>query len=103
LSSIPWLADLADLSGAEWSFLVLMVIVACLVAGFVLDVIVKNLGFGPAPNGVLALVGVCAGVYLRYRLFAPYRTDDAFLTVSFSVGTVFFLFLFLGMAKARVF
>jgi hypothetical protein len=102
LNAIPWLANLEELSGAELSFLVLMVAVACLVVGFVLDVIIRDLGLGPLPNGVFALVGACAGIYLRYRLLAPYRADDVFLTIGFALGTVFLLFLLLGVAKSRV-
>jgi hypothetical protein len=101
MSSIPWLADIEELSSVEWSFLILAVIVACLTTGFVIDVIMKDLGLGPAPNGVLALIGVCAGIYLRYRLFAPYRADDAVITIGFAMGSAFLLFLTLGLAKSR--
>jgi hypothetical protein len=86
----------------EWSFLILVVIVGCLTAGFVTDLIMKDLGLGPAPNGVLALIGVCAGVYLRYRLFAPYRADDAVITIGFAMGCAFLMFLALGLAKSRI-
>jgi hypothetical protein len=102
VNAIPWLADLEQLSSGELSFLFLMVVVGCLTTGFVLDVIMKDLGLGPAPNGVLALIGVCAGVYLRYRLFAPYRADDAMMTVGFAMGCAFLLVIALGVAKSGV-
>ncbi len=101
MNSIPWLANVQDLSTVEWSFLIVGVIVACLVTGFFIDVIVKELGLGPAPNGILALTGVCAGVYLRYRFFAPYRADDVVLTAGFAIGCAFVLFFALALFKSR--
>jgi hypothetical protein len=71
VGAIPWLAELEKQSSGELSFLFLMVVVGCL-TGFAADLIMKDLGLGPAPNGLLALIGVCAGVYLRYRLLPPF-------------------------------
>ncbi len=102
MNAIPWLTDLQQLSSGELSFLFLMVVVGCLTTGFVLDVIMKDLGLGPAPNGVLALIGICAGIYFRYRLFAPYRADDAVMTIAFAMGCAFLLFIALGVAKSGV-
>jgi uncharacterized membrane protein YeaQ/YmgE (transglycosylase-associated protein family) len=102
MNAIPWMADLEDLSSGEICFLVLMVIVVGMVAGFIVDIIMKDLGLGPAPNAVLALVGVCLGIYLRYRLFEPYRADDAAMTIGFAIGSAFLMFIALGVAKSRV-
>jgi hypothetical protein len=102
VSAIPWLADLEQQSPGELSFLFLMVVVGCLTTGFAADLIMKDLGLGPAPNGLLALIGVCAGVYLRYRLFAPFRADDAALTVGFAMGCAFLLLIGLAVAKSGV-
>ena len=102
MSAIPWLADLEELSSGEMCFLILMVIVGGMTIGFVVDIIMKDLGLGPAPNGVLALVGGCAGIYLRYRVFAPFRADDASMTIGFAIGSAFLLFIALGLAKSRV-
>jgi len=86
----------------EWSFVILMVVVGCLTTGFSLDVIMKDLALDPAPNGVLAFIGVCAGIYLRYRLFAPFRANDSVMTIGFAMGCAFLLFIGLGVAKSRV-
>jgi hypothetical protein len=67
--------------------------------GFALDAIMKNLGLGPIPNAVLALIGVCAGIYVRYRFFAAYRADDLTLTIGFAIGVPVVLFLALAFAK----
>lgn len=103
MSSIPWMTDVNELSAGEFSFLLFMVLVACIIVGFIVHAIVQDAGFGPAPNGVFALVGVCAGIYLRYRLLAPYRADDLVLTIGFALGTAFVLFLTLALLKSRVF
>jgi hypothetical protein len=102
MNSIPWFADLADLSGVEKTFLFLAILIACFTTGFVVDVIMKTLAFGPALNGVLALAGVWAGIYLRYRWLAPFRADDVYLTMGFALGTAFVLFVALGLVKSRL-
>jgi hypothetical protein len=99
---IPWLTELEELSGFEKTFLVLGVFVLSFATGFVIDAIMKNLAFGPPLNGILALGGVCAGIYLRYRWLSPYRADDLYLTTGFALGTVFLLFLALGFVKSRL-
>jgi uncharacterized membrane protein YeaQ/YmgE (transglycosylase-associated protein family) len=102
MNSIPWLADIKELSGFELSFLVLIVIIATLATGFVIDVITQNHGFGPFLNGILALIGVCAGIYLRYHLFMPYRGDDLVLTIGVAIATAFVLLFALVLAKSRI-
>lgn len=102
MNAIPWLVDLQELSSGEFAFLMLILVVGCITTGFILDAIMKDLGLGPAPNGVLALIGVCAGIYLRYRLFAPNRADDVVMTIGFAMGCACLLVLTMGVAKSRV-
>jgi hypothetical protein len=102
MSTIPWLEDFYTLSGVEKTFLVLSVFIIAFATGFVIDVIMRNLAFGPALNGVLAVAGVFGGIYLRYRLLAPYRADDLFLTMGSALGGAFFLFVALGFIKSRL-
>ncbi len=102
MNAIPWIAELKEQSTGELSFLFLMVVVGCLTMGFLLDLIMKDFGLGPAPNGVLALVGVCAGIYLRYLLLAPYRPDDAVMTIAFAMGSALLLLMVLAVTKSGV-
>jgi uncharacterized membrane protein YeaQ/YmgE (transglycosylase-associated protein family) len=102
VNAIPWLAELEKQSSGELSLLFLMVVVSCLLMGFVADLIMKDLGLGPAPNGLLASIGACVGIFLRYRLFAPFRADDAVLTVGFAIGCALLLLLALAVAKSGV-
>jgi hypothetical protein len=103
MSTIPWFADLQDLSPFETVFLVLVVIIACMASGFGLDATMKNLGLGPISNGVVALIGVVAGIFLRYRLLGSRYTDDVFVTIGFALGFAVFLFLAMAFAKSRGF
>jgi uncharacterized membrane protein YeaQ/YmgE (transglycosylase-associated protein family) len=103
VSSIPWMKDVNELSTGEFSFLLFMLLIGCMIAGFIIHAIVRDAGFGPAPNGVLASLGACAGIYLRYRLLAPYRADDLPLTIGFAIGAAFLLFLALAYVRSRVF
>jgi hypothetical protein len=102
MNSIPWFSDLKDLSGVELSFLVVVTIIATLVTGFVIDVIIQGSGLGPFLNGILALIGVCGGIYLRYQLFAPFRADDLVLTIGMAIATAFILIFALVVAKSRL-
>lgn len=101
MSVIPWLADLEDLSPGEMAFVVLVGFVCCLAAGFILNAILKGLGFGPALNGVLALAGVFGGVYLRYRFFGNFRAEDTTTTILFAMGCAVLMFLALAFLKSR--
>jgi hypothetical protein len=76
MNSIPWLADMNDLSGAEMSLVGLIAIVASLATGFVIDVIAQRAAFGTFINAVLALAGACGGIYLRYHWLGSSRIDD---------------------------
>ena len=97
MNAIPRLADLQELSSGESCFLILMGIVGCVTTGFVVDAVMQDLALGPGPNGALAFIGVCTGIYLQYRLLAPFRADDATMTIGFA----FLLFIELGAAKSR--
>jgi uncharacterized membrane protein YeaQ/YmgE (transglycosylase-associated protein family) len=102
MNSIPWLSDLEELSGFDLAFFVLVVIIVTLAAGFFADAITQRSGFGPIPNGILALIGVCGGIYLRYQLFAPFRADDLVLTIGMAIATAFILIFALVVAKSRL-
>jgi len=103
MSSIPWLSDVRELSGFELAFFVLALIIGTLVAGFLADAMTRRLGFGPIANGILALIGVCGGIYLRYQWFASYRADDAIVTTSMAIAGAFILLFVLILAKSRIF
>jgi uncharacterized membrane protein YeaQ/YmgE (transglycosylase-associated protein family) len=102
MNSIPWLSDLEELSGFDLAFFVLGVFIVTLAAGFFADAITQRSGFGPIPNGILALIGVCGGIYLRYRFFATYRADDALLTFGIAIATAIILLFVLILAKSRL-
>lgn len=103
MHSIPWLTDLQDLSGVEIFFLIVIVIIASLATGFVIEVITRETGFGTFFNAILALAGACGGIYLRYRFLAPYRADDLMLTMGCAMAASFVLLFVAFLAKSRLF
>jgi uncharacterized membrane protein YeaQ/YmgE (transglycosylase-associated protein family) len=90
------------MSGGEMCLLILMLVIGGATIGFVVDIIMKDLGLGPAANGVLALIGACLGIYLRYRVFSSSRADDVSMTIGFAIGAAFLLLLGLAVAKSKV-
>ena len=102
MNSIPWLADIKELSGAEFFFLIVMVVIGSLAIGFLIDVIAGKSGFGTLVNAALALIGACMGIYLRYHLFAPFRADDLGLTIGMALAGAFVLFFALVLARSRL-
>jgi hypothetical protein len=102
MHSIPWLADLEGLSAFELMLVAFGALMASLAIGFVIDLIMRDAGLGPYADGIIALAGACAGIYLRYRFFASYRADDLYLTVGLVLGTPFLILLALGVAKTRL-
>jgi uncharacterized membrane protein YeaQ/YmgE (transglycosylase-associated protein family) len=103
MSSIPWMSAVDDLSTGEFAFLLFMLLIASMIAGFVIHALMREAGFGPALNSVLAAVGAYAGIYLRYRLLAASRSDDLALTIGFALGTASLMFLALALIRNRVF
>jgi uncharacterized membrane protein YeaQ/YmgE (transglycosylase-associated protein family) len=103
MNSIPWLSDLKELSGFEFAFFVLALIIGTLVAGFFADAMTQRLGFGPIANGILALIGVCGGIYVRYRFLTVFRADDAIVTITMAIAGAFVLLFVLILAKSRIF
>ncbi len=103
MNTIPWFADLQELSPFETVFVVLLTIIACLASGFAIDAAMKNLGLGPITNGIVALIGVIVGIFLRYSLLGNRYTDDVFVTIGFALGFAVLVFLAMALAKSRGF
>jgi uncharacterized membrane protein YeaQ/YmgE (transglycosylase-associated protein family) len=91
-----------DLSGAEWSLVCLLAVVASLATGFVIDVIAQRAAFGTFINAVLALAGACGGIYLRYHWLGSSRIDDILLTISSALAGAFVLIFTLAYLRSRV-
>jgi uncharacterized membrane protein YeaQ/YmgE (transglycosylase-associated protein family) len=102
MNVIPWFADMKELSTVEMTLLLAAIFVGAFFVGIAVDMIMKDTGLGAAPNGIIALIGAFAGVYLRYRLLNPFRADDLILTIGFAIGCAMALFLLLGWAKCQI-
>ncbi|MGA2045276.1 MAG: hypothetical protein ABSG83_18125 [Roseiarcus sp.] len=101
MNSIPWLASVEEMPTLELWLLGLGVIALGLAAGFTVDFIMRDAGFGPAANGVLALGGVVLGIYLRYRLLAANTLYDFWLTSGMALGTACVLLFGLSLVRNR--
>jgi hypothetical protein len=102
MNSIPWLADMNDLSGAEWSLVCLLAVVASLATGFVIDVIAQRAAFGTFINALLAPAGAFGGIYLRYHWLGPSRYDDIFLIIGSALAGAFALIFTLALLRSRI-
>jgi hypothetical protein len=103
MHTIPWLAELEDLSGFEMTAVGMIILVSAWGAGYMTDNAMGKFGMGPAVNGVIALLGVCAGVYLRYRYVVAPADWDAGLTLGFAASTPIVLLLAIGVVRGRLF
>ncbi|MGD0719869.1 MAG: hypothetical protein ABR970_02325 [Roseiarcus sp.] len=101
MNSIPWLASVEDMPTLELWVFGLAIIALCLAAGFTVDFIMRDSGFGPVANGVLALAGVLLGIYLRYRLLAANSLYDFWLTSGMGLGTACVLLFGLSLVRSR--
>ena len=90
------------MSGLELLLLTLFVAVAFFIAGFVADAVLKNDGFGPYWNGVLALVGMMLGSQLRSSYFPLHSPYDPLLTLSFVFGVCVAFLLVLAAFRNKL-
>jgi hypothetical protein len=99
----PFFLMVRDLEGFEMVCFWLGAFVGFVLVGFALDFLMGRQGFGPYINSVLALIGVFAGLYVRYNFMTPYLRYEPYL----SFGLLFFapvlLVLTLSFARTRVF
>jgi hypothetical protein len=102
MHTIPWLVSIEELPTLELWVLALGVTAGCFATGLTLDVILRENGLGTAANGVLTMVGLFLGIYLRYRLFDSYSAYDGYLTTSVAFATASVLLFTLCFIKSRL-
>ena len=102
MHSIPWLASVEEMPTLEIWVVVLGVAAAGLATGFTLDYIMGGAGFGPAANGILGLIGVALGVYLRYAVIGYQPQYDFYLSMGVPFVTSAVLLFILGFIKSRL-
>jgi hypothetical protein len=102
MHTIPWLADLEALSGFEMTAVGMMVLVSAWGAGYLTDNAMGQYGLGPAINAVITLLGVFAGLYLRYAYIHTSADLDLSVTLAFAALTPALLLLAIGVLRGRI-
>lgn len=100
----PLLDIIFGLEGFEMVAFWLALFVAYLLTGYFLDMIMQRQGFGPFLNGLLAYLGLFAGLYIKYNYFdhAPWFRYEPWVTSSLCFGTMALLLLFLSFVRSRM-
>jgi hypothetical protein len=99
MHTIPWLADLEALSGFEMTA---VGIVSAWGAGYLTDNAMGQYGLGPAINAIVTLLGVFAGLYLRYAYVHTSADLDLSVTLAFATLTPALLLLAIGVLRGRI-
>jgi hypothetical protein len=103
MHTIPWLSEINDLSGVDWVLFGLIIFVVASGAGFIVHAIMKEAGFGPLANGVIALVAALGGCWIRYRFLAHAPGNDMAITALFAMGTPLLVLYTMGTVNLRYF
>ena len=100
----PFFQVISNLEGFEFYVFWLGVFVCSLIAGFLTDMLMGCIGFGPFFNALLVLAGVLGGVYLRYNYFlrAPYYSYEPYLTIGLCAGVPAILLVALSLLRSRI-
>ena len=99
----PLFLMVRDLEGFERVCFWLAAFVGFVLVGFVLDYLMGRQGFGPYINSILALIGVFAGLYVRYNFMTPYLRYEPYLSFGLLFAAPVLLVLLFSFARTRVF
>ncbi|MGO4873022.1 MAG: hypothetical protein ACLPGW_20875 [Roseiarcus sp.] len=99
----PFFTMINSLEGFEFVCFWLAAFVGFVLIGFLLDYLMGRQGFGPYVNSVLAVGGVCAGLYVRYNYCLPYVRYEPYLSFGLLFTAPVFLVLILSFMRTRVF
>src|ERR1035437_11200703 len=99
----PFFQMVRDLEGFEMVCFWLGAFVGSVLIGFALDYLMCRQGFGPYINPVLALIGVFAGLYVRYNFMTPYLRYEPYLSFGLLFAAPVLLVLVLSFMRTRVF
>jgi hypothetical protein len=103
MHTIPWITDIEALSGFELTAVGMMVLVSAWGAGFLADNAMGQFGLGPVINGIVTLLGVFGGLYLRYAYIHLPADLDLGVTLGFAAVTPAILLMAIGIARGYIF
>ncbi len=99
---LGYLLDFNGMTGLESLLLTLFIIVAFFIAGFIIDGVMKNDGFGPYWNGAIAIGGLFAGLVVRSLYFPVHSRYDPVLSMAIVFGVIIFILLFLAAIRKKL-
>ena len=79
---------LAHLDTRDLYSLLLIAICASFAIGWIMDLIMRNVGFGAIGNSIVSLLGIGAGLALYQRTYGNVGTPNVFVLLTYIVGTV---------------
>jgi hypothetical protein len=101
MHAIPWLTDWQYLPGVDIAVGAVMVFVCTWAAGFVIDGVMRDLGFGPFIDGVIALCFAFFGLYFRYHYIVAPAGMENVATGFFVIAAPIAALLAIGLWRAR--
>jgi uncharacterized membrane protein YeaQ/YmgE (transglycosylase-associated protein family) len=99
--AMPFSSYFGPMSGLEELLLVLSVIVAFFIAGFIVDAVMKKDGFGPYWSGGLSLVGIMIGLTIRSTFFPFRASHEPYLTLAVVFATLLVLLLAISVFRNK--
>jgi hypothetical protein len=98
---LPYFLGLQNLSMSEQAFLVLVLILAFFIAGYVVDGLMERRGFGPYGDGAVALAGLFMGLLVRGTYFPGISPYDPVLTYAVTFVTMLALLFTLVVLRNK--
>lgn len=100
----PLFEALSGLSGFEWVEFWGCLAILYWIIGFVLDALMKGLGYGPLINSFLAFGASFGAAYLRFNYFQrqPFFRYEPLTTISLVVGCIAITMLFGAFLRNRL-
>ena len=89
---------LADVSLVGW----LVIAIGATVAGFLLDLIMREHGFGPIGNGLLIVVGVAAGLAANVSLLGLHQAREPTAIVAVATAGAAAILLAFSLLKRHL-
>lgn len=99
MSTIFTLAGLGSMSTTNMLFMTFVILIACVLTGWLTDFLLKRHGFGPIGNSALLFVSSFAGMIAYSQLFRPIRMEYSFIAVAVTVAMAYLGLMILVMLR----
>ncbi|MFM9973322.1 MAG: hypothetical protein ACKVON_01955 [Beijerinckiaceae bacterium] len=93
------LIGLSHLANKELFLLALIATCASFAVGWIMDLIMRNVGFGNFGNTFICLMGILGGLFLYNRFYGRLASPDIAMVMIFVIGTVMILLVILSITR----